>query len=78
MLIIIEICFSFTDSSKSQENSPYESVDTEGAKNRAIYQNDVFNRGAENLKEEGQYEELKEGEIRKNEQERPYSKLTRI
>ena len=66
LLIIIEICCSLTDSSTSQADSPYESVDAEGAKSRAIYQNDVFGGGAENTREEGQYEELKEGEIRKN------------
>ena len=72
------MCCSFTDSSTSQTDSPYESVDAEGTKSKAIYLNNVFDGEAENMKEEGQYEELKEGEIRKNEQEKPYSKLTRI
>ena len=68
----------YTDSRSSERDSSYEEVDAERSKNKAIYQNDRFETGAENLKEEAQYEELKEGEMRKNEQEKPYSKLTRI
>ena len=57
-------------------DTQYESV--EGIGCRASYQNDVIDGGEENMKEEGQYEELKEGEIGRNEPEKPYSKLTRI
>ena len=69
---------SSTDSRPSELDSPYENVEVEGTKSKDIYQNDVFDGGAENMKEEGQYEELKEGKIRENEEEKPYSTLTRI
>ena len=78
VLIIFKLSWSSTDSRQSELDSAYENVEAEGSKSRAIYQNNVFDGGAENLKEEGQYEELKEGEIRRNETEKPYSKLTRI
>ena len=77
LLLIIVICSS-ADLRPSEADSPYETVGPELPRNRAIYQNDVFDGGAGNLKEEGQYEELKEAEIRRNEPEKPYSKLTRI
>ena len=76
-LLFINICSS-ADLRPSEADSPYETVGSEQPRNRAIYQNDVFDGGAGNLKEEGQYEELKEAEIRRNEPEKPYSKLTRI
>ena len=78
LVIIVKLFWSSTDSKNTELDSPYENVQAEGSKSRAFYQNDVFAGGAENMKEEGQYEELKEGEIRKNECEKPYSKLTRI
>ena len=78
LLIIFKLSCSSTDSRPSDLDSPYENVEAEGTKSRAIYQNDVFDGGAENTKEEGQYEELREEEKGNIETEKPYSKLTRI
>ena len=76
------INISYTDT-RHVEGSANEAVEAEGTSDRAVYQNEMFDEGAENLSQdaayeavqEAPYEELNEGEIRRNEPEVPYSPL---
>ena len=73
------IPISYTET-RHVEGSAHEAVDAEGTSDRAVYQNEMFDEGAENQSpeaavQEAPYEELNEGEIRRNEPEVPYSPL---
>ena len=76
------ITISYTET-RHVEGSAHEAVDAEGTSDRAVYQNEMFDEGAESQSpeaayeavQEAPYEELNEGEIRRNEPEVPYSPL---